>query len=112
VATSLFNVRLEDELQDGIDARADEEGLKKSTWAREVLGAVVFGEITLEDLHALVQAKGTAGQSVHPDRHLALQGMTGRQDDVVRRCTHPATARKQMVFSVMCSLCGSTVKRT
>lgn len=112
MATSLFNVRLEDELQDGLDARASVEGLKKSTFAREVLSAVVYGQVTLEDLHALVKAKGATGSTVHPDRHLALQGMTGRQDEVARKCTHPVTARKQMVFSVMCSVCGATVKRT
>ena len=111
MATSLFNVRLEDELQDAVDARSSEEGLKKSTWAREVLGAIAYGGVTLEELHGFVQEK-TEGKNLHPDRHLALQGQTGRQDETARRCVHPVTARKQMVFSVMCSLCGATVKRT
>lgn len=112
MATSLFNVRVDDDLSDAIDVCADEAGLKKSTWAREVLGAVALGGVTLADLNELIRKRGTMGQSPHPERHLGLQSQSGRMDDIQRRCLHPVTGRKQLAFSVMCGACGATVKRT
>lgn len=112
MATSLFNVRVDDELSDAIEARAAELGLKKSAWAREVLGAVALGGVTLDDLNVLVERRGLTEQSPHPERHLALQGMLGRQDTIAKRCSHPLTARKQLAFSQICGVCGQTVKRT
>ena len=112
MTTSLFNVRVDDDLSDAIDASAELAGLKKSAWAREVLGAVALGGVTLEDLNRLINSRGLGGLSPHPERHLTLQGATGRLDDTQRRCLHPSTARQQLAFSVMCRLCGGTVKRT
>lgn len=112
VTTSLFNCRMEDDLLDAIDAKAADEGLNRSTWAREILGAAAIGGVTLQDLNALIEAKGNTGQSPHPERHLALQGMTGRQEEKKANCLHPVTGRKQLAFAVICGVCGSTVKRT
>lgn len=112
MVTSLFNVRVDDDLADAIERCAADAELKKSTWAREVLGAVALGGVTLQDLHDLIKARGAGGQSPHPTRAIALQAQTGRMDDVQRRCSHPFTARKQLAFSVMCGICGVTVKRT
>jgi hypothetical protein len=114
MATSLFNCRMEDDLIDAVDAAAEQEGLKKSTWAREVLGACAIGGVTLADLNALIKAKGLLAQSPHPERHLALQGMTGRtaEEQKTRGCLHPVPGRKQLAFSVICGVCGATVKKT
>lgn len=97
---------------DAIDVAAEKEGLKKSTWGREVLGACAIGGVTLEDLHALVKAKGLADQSPHPGRQLPLQAQPGQMPVELRNCKHPLTARKQLAFSQLCTVCKQTVKRT
>lgn len=112
MTTSLFNVRVDDDLSDAIEASAEASGLKKSAWAREVLGAVALGGVTLQDLNDLIKSKGLTDQSPHPERYLSLQGQTGRQESIVRRCIHPLTARKQLAFAQVCGLCGATVKKT
>lgn len=112
MTTPLFNCRMDEDLQDAVEEAAEKEGLKKSAWGREVMAACAYGGVTLEDLAALVEAKGVTGKTVHPERHLALQGQVGRQTDKQARCVHPLPARKRMAFSVICGVCGVTVKRT
>lgn len=112
MATSLLNVRMEDEMQDLIEARADEMGVKKSVWVREILGAVVLGGVTMEQLNALVAANGKQGESPHPERFLTIQAQTARRETMARDCAHPLTARRRMPFTVLCGLCGTVVKRT
>jgi hypothetical protein len=110
--TSLFNCRMEDELLDAIEESAQREGLKKSMWAREVMGAVALGGVTLAQLHELIKANGLHDQSPHPAKHLTLQGQTGRTEEIARKCAHPLPARRQLAFRQICSLCGQTVKRS
>jgi hypothetical protein len=112
MATSLFNVRVDDELEDAIIRCAAEMGVKKSVWAREVLGAVALGGVTMEQLTLLVASNGEQAQSPHPERFLTLQAQTARREHLSRSCSHPLPARKQMPFTVVCSLCGDVVKRT
>lgn len=110
--TSLFNVRLDDDLLDAIEALADAMGVKKSVWAREVLGAVAIGGVTMEQLTALVAANGLAGESPHPERFLTIQSQTARRETMSRACAHPLTARQRMPFTIICGACGEVVKRT
>lgn len=112
MATSLFNFRVSDDLDLAIEESAKAAGVKKSMWAREVLGAVALGGVTLDDLAQLIALRGNSDQSPHPQRQLVLQGSTGRLDEAQRDCVHPVTGRKQLAFSVICSVCGATVKRT
>lgn len=109
--TSLFNCRMEDDLLDAIEEAATKAGLKKSMWAREVMGAVALGGVSLEQLHELIKANGLHDQSPHPDKHLTLQGQTGRTEEIARKCVHPTPARRQLAFRQICTLCGQTVKR-
>lgn len=112
MATSLFNVRMEDELIDTIEGLSRDLGVKKSVWAREVLGVVALGGVTMEQLTALVAANGKAGESPHPERFLTIQAQTARRETMSRDCVHPLTARRRMPFTVLCSSCGAVVKRT
>ena len=112
MATSLFNVRVDDELEDAIIACAEAMGVKKSVWAREVLGAVALGGVTMEQLTLLVAANGESAQSPHPERFLTLQAQTARRELLSKTCLHPLTARKRMPFTVLCGVCGEVVKRT
>lgn len=111
MSTSLFNVRLDDDLIDDIEARAAEVGVKKSVWAREVLAACAQGGVTMEDLKKLMELRGTTG-SPHPARHLTLQGTTGRiAEGVTGRCIHPRAGRIQLAFSQRCGVCGAELKK-
>lgn len=112
MTTSMFNVRVDDTLLDAIEDAAERVGLRKSVWAREVLGAVALGGVTLDDLTVLVQQRNGSGTSPHPERYLAVQSLQGRTDRVVKACTHPLTARQQLPFTIVCGLCGTVVKRT
>lgn len=112
MGTTLFNVRVDDDLEDAIIAAANAMGVKKSVWAREVLGAVALGGVTMDELAELVRLKGLQGESPHPDRFLTIQAQTARRRTLGANCIHPLTARKQMPFTVVCGLCGETVKRT
>jgi predicted transcriptional regulator len=112
MATSLFNIRVDDDLQDAIDACAKALGVKKSVWAREVLGAVALGGVTMEQLTLLVASNGEQAKSPHPERFLTIQAQTARRELLSKTCSHPLPARKHMPFTVVCSLCGDVVKRT
>lgn len=113
LVTKMFNVRVDETLGDAIDAAAEGSGLKKSVWAREVLGAVALGGVTLDDLTRIVAERGVgAGLTPHPARYLALGHLQGRREPVVRGCVHPETARKHLPFSVVCGLCGEVLKKT
>jgi hypothetical protein len=114
MTTSMFNFRVEGEMLVAIEAAADAAGLAKSTWAREILGAVAIGGVTMEDLRLLVEARqeGRPVVSPHPVRHLALQGPPGRRDQVARSCVHPESGWKRLPFSIVCGVCGDTVRKT
>lgn len=105
----LFNVRISPDLDEAIVAAHTKEGVTKSLWAREVLGAVALGGVTLEELRVLVSRKADV-LSPHPVRHLSLQGQTGRKEAAVAVCSHPATAIKRLPFTDLCGLCGTTVR--
>lgn len=112
MSTEMFNVRLEAEMVDAIEAAAKAAGLRKSPWAREVLAVVALGGVSLEDLRTLLDERGvTGGVSPHPVRNLMLQGQTGRKDQAVSGCLHPPTAITKMPFTDVCSLCGATVRK-
>lgn len=112
MTSNMFNFRVDDDLWDACVQAADTLGVNKSVWAREILGAVALGGVTMEDLTALVAAKGLAGETPHPERFLTLQGQTGRKDQAARACLHPVTGWKRMPFTVVCGVCGDVVKRT
>lgn len=107
----LFNVRVDETLLDAIEEAAGSAGLRKSVWAREVLGAVALGGVTLDMLRQLVDTIGLEPTSPHPARYLPLQGQTGRSEKAQARCKHPVTAIKRLPFTDVCGLCGATVKR-
>jgi hypothetical protein len=110
--TEMFNVRVDDTLLDAIEASAASVGLKKSVWAREVLGAVALGGVTLDDLTALVASRNGSEVSPHPARYLAVQKIQGRTDVAARGCKHPVTARQRLPFTEVCGVCKTVVKRT
>lgn len=107
MATVLFNVRVDETMMEAIEAAAEDAGLKKSTWAREVLGAVALGGVTLEQLAALVEGD----VSPHPKRMIPLQGRIGRRENLVRKCTHPPTAWQELPFTTVCKVCGDVLRR-
>jgi hypothetical protein len=109
--TNMFNFRVDDDMDIAIEESAGAAGLKKSVWAREVLGAVALGGVTLEQLADLVQANGKQGESPHPERFLTVQGQVGRKDRNPD-CIHPLTARKRMPFTIICGICKTVVKHT
>lgn len=106
--TQMFNVRLEFELFDAIDKAAEDAGVTRSVWAREVLASVALGGVTLEQLRDLVQGQG---QSPHPGRYLPLQGRIGRSERLQASCIHPPTAVTQLPFTDVCGLCGKVLRR-
>lgn len=110
--SQLFNFRVDDDLNTAIEEAADGAGIKKSVWAREVLGAVALGGVTLVQLADLIEGNGTGALSPHPARFLTLQGQTGRRYATEQACLHPVTAYKRLPFTVICGLCGGVVKRT
>lgn len=112
MTTSLFNFRVDDDLLDATEAYADALGVKKSVLAREILGAVILGGVTMEQLTALVAANGRSGETPHPQRFLTIQAQTARRQTLSRGCAHPVTAFKRMPFTIMCGVCGEVVKRT
>lgn len=112
MGSPLFNVRVSDELDLAITEAAEAVGVKKSVYAREVLAAVVLGGVTLEELRAIVVRNGRQDESPHPERYLSLQIQEGRRTSVEQGCLHPVHARKQLTFTVVCGVCGATVKRT
>lgn len=107
----MFNFRVDDDLDDAIQECADGMGVKKSVWAREILGAVAYGGVTMEQLADLVAANQMQGNSPHPVRFLTVQGQVGRADRKPD-CLHPLTARKRMPFTIICGVCKTVVKRT
>ena len=112
MTTRMFNVRVDDTLGDAIDDAAEAGGITRSVWAREVLGSVALGGVTLEDLRRLVSAHSNGGvvPSPHPARTLVLQGQIGRRNQIQAGCLHPATAIKHLPFTDVCGLCGETVR--
>lgn len=112
MTTSLFNFRADDELHDAVEAMADQLGVKKSVLAREILGAVVLGGVTMEQLTAIVAENGLSSETPHPQRFLTIQAQTARRQTLSRGCIHPVTAYKRMPFTVICGVCGEVVKRT
>ena len=110
--SQLFNFRVDDDLEEAIKEAAEAAGVKRSVWAREVLGAVAIGGVTLHELADIVEARGTGGGSPHPERFLALQGQVGRRHAVEQACIHPVTGRKRLPFTIVCGVCGGVVKRT
>ena len=112
MTSNMFNFRVDDDLDDAIVAAAKKLGVNRSVWAREILGAVALGGVTMEDLTLLVEAKGNAGESPHPERFLTLQAQIGRKYAATQKCIHPVTGRKRMPFTIICGVCGDVVKRT
>lgn len=110
--SQLFNFRVDDDLDEAIKGAAEAAGLKRSVWAREVLGAVAIGGVTMDELADLVESRGLSGQSPHPERFLALQGQVGRRYAAEQACLHPVSGHKRMAFTVICGVCGGVVKRT
>ena len=111
MGSPLFNFRVSDEMDDAITREAERVGVKKSVYAREIIAAVVLGGVTLAELKTIVDRNGKADESPHPERYLTLQIQEGRRASVEQGCLHPVTARKQLTFTVICGLCGATVKR-
>lgn len=110
--TQLFNVRVTPELFDAIEDAAAAEGLRKSVWAREVLGAIAMGGVTLAQLRALLDADpASVGVTPHPSRYLALQGQNARSDKLQAQCSHPSTAVRKLPFTDVCGVCGATLRR-
>ena len=90
----LINVRVDEELDEAIKSAAAALGVTRSVWMRE----------------ALASAADMNGGAAHPARALTLQAtqVKSRRND--GRCIHPATARRQLPYSVLCTLCGVTMK--
>lgn len=107
---SVFNFRIDDDLDDAITATVEREGLRKSMWAREVLGAVALGGVTLDQLRELVEANGRRDQKPHPAR-FSVQPIQPRQETGLGRCRHPKTAIKNLVFTDVCTVCDQVVRQ-
>lgn len=93
--TKMLNVRVEQDLAEAIDRAAEDHGVSRSMWMREVLAKAVVGV-----------------EEPHPARTLALQKQRRLQVEERTHCTHPPGARKQLPFSEVCTLCGVTVRET
>ncbi len=122
----MFNVRLDDDLFDDVVDAAKAEGLDRSTWTREILGAVVYGKVTLDDLRTLVEQR-TAQTEPAPEpspqgfspvgrvrrvqpatRRLAVQGVVRQQvrTSGERKCLHPEASIRRLPMSRLCLACG------
>lgn len=111
MATAMFNVRVDVELFDAIEDAAAREGVTKSVWAREVMGAVAIGGVTLRDLGGIMDGRKVVNVSPHPARQIVLGGVTGRTEKVAEGCAHPLSAVKQLPFTDVCGLCGYVLRR-
>jgi hypothetical protein len=101
----MLNVRVEDGVWGLIASAVEASGVSRSDWVREVLvgaasGRLVPGPVSGEGVPVVV----------HPVRALALQARAGRRSGHPT-CAHPLTARSQLPFREVCSVCGGTVRR-
>ena len=88
--TKMLNVRVDEDLLGRIDSAAEDAGVSRSVWMREILAHAVDAE-------------------PHPQRALALQASTAKSE-LARQCMHPTTARRRLPFQEVCTLCGARVK--
>jgi len=77
------------------DQAAEECDVSRSVWLREAAMAA------LEDPGAVLP---------HSRRALAVQARQLGASENLDACVHPLTARRDLPFSVICSICGQVVR--
>lgn len=110
--TPVLTFRADKLFVQAIDDAARQEELPRSAFIREVLAVVALGGVTIGELRVLLDASKRDAVSPHPEGFVGIRHVVRRSEILDGECKHPTPALRRHAFTVVCDVCGKTVKRT
>jgi hypothetical protein len=94
-----------------LEARSAADGLRPSTWAREILAAVLATRLTAWEVQAVLRARQTVDPQELTDGVVArgprsTSNGLGRRVILTGDCLCPVHVRRQMPTFDVCAACG------
>jgi hypothetical protein len=109
--TPVITFRAEKAFGQAIDDAARKQELPRSAFIREVLGTVVMGGVTLDELRVLMEKRGRVEVSPHPQGSVVIRHVVRKAEILDGQCKHPTPALRRHAFTIVCDICGHVVKR-
>lgn len=108
-----MNTRVDPAMRQELDARAAADGLRPTTWAREVLAAVLATGLTVWEVQAVLRSRQvvdpqelTGGVVSRGPRTVRAGGQLGRRVILTGDCLCPVHLRRQLPTFDVCANCG------
>jgi hypothetical protein len=106
-------VRVDDRMRTELEARASADGLRASTWAREILAAVLATKLTAFELQAVLKGRQQRDPQELTDGVVARGPRStngrqlGRRVILTGECLCPVHLRRQFPTFDVCVACGT-----
>jgi hypothetical protein len=114
-------VRVNDRMRSELEARSAADGLRPSTWVREIVAAVLATKLTAFELQAVLKGRqrvdpqeltdgvvvrGPKSTEVRPSTRVVSRNGLGRRVILTGDCLCPVHLRRQFPTFDVCAHCG------